>query len=422
VNGVASMARTDDYPYIRDVRARPGEILERISEVRKKATEAGVPLTEYLEQEDPSIDYGPSMPLNAFERLLMVRGIRVSSIPSRGLWADKFEKFGSGDTHEERVQAAELCNEYISNVWRAVLHRQPQSRVTFGSDDLPLNSALRPYYDAAGLRAQQIQSAIPLAEILANTTTIDRDAYRTAYLVEPAATQLRMVRVGEGADIPKTRIETRDQAVYLHKYGRAIEITYEAIRRQPIDRVALLIARIAIQADVDKLATAIDALVNGDGNNNAATVINLTTLDPTTVANQMTLPAWIAFIQAFPNPYALTTILGQATATTALMVLDVGTANTMLAQVRSQLGIGGLRPINPELGGEIAVGTTLDAPSGKLVGFDRRFALEQLVEANADINETMRWIINQTETLTISEVVGFDIMDPAATKIANLNA
>lgn len=421
MNGIAT--RDDSYPYIRDVRARPMDILPRISEVRRQATEYGVPLTEFLEREDPSSDYGPSMGLSAFERLLMVQGIRVASLPHRGLWADKWERFREGNTPEERQVSAELCQEYMLNVWRQVIHRPPShSRVTFGSDDVPLNSALRPYYDAAGLRAQQIQSAIPLGEILANTTTIDRDSYRTAYLVEPTATQLRMVRVGEGADIPKTRIETRDQAVYLHKYGRAVEITYEAIRRQPIDRVALLIARIAIQADVDKLATAIDTLVNGDGNSNAATVINLTTLDPLTTAGNMTLAAWIAYIQAFPNPYALTTILGQAAATTALMVLNVGTANTMLAQIRSQLGIGGLRPINPELSGDIAVGTTLDAPASKLVGFDRRFALEQLVEANADISETMRWILNQTETLTITETVGFDVMDPTATKIANLAA
>jgi hypothetical protein len=420
VNGVAT---AQDYPYIRDIKARPAELLPRISEIRKRALEAGMPLTEFLETEDPTREYGPTMGLNAFERLLMVRGIRVASIPHRGLWADRFERFGEGDSPEERRINAELCNEWMSNVWRSVIHRPPaHARVTFGSDDVPLNSALRPYYDAAGLRAAQIQSAIPLGEILANTTTIDRDSFRTAYLVEPTASQLRMVRVGEGADIPKTRIETREQAVYLHKYGRAIEITYEAIRRQPIDRVAMLIARIAVQADVDKLATAIDTLVNGDGNNNAATVIPLTTLDPNTVAGEMTLNAWIAFIQAFPNPYALTTILGQAGPTTALMVLNVGTANTMLAQVRSQLGIGGLRPINPELGGEIAVGTTNDAPANKLVGFDRRFAIEQLVEANADINETMRWIINQTETLTISEVVGFDILDPNATRIANLAA
>lgn len=418
-----ALATVSEHPYITNVRARPSELLPKISEIRRCATEAGMPTTEFLEQEDPSEAYGPSMGLNAFERLLMVRGIRIASIPWRGLWADPFEKFGEGETIEDRRINAELSNEWVSNVWRSVIHRPPVGeRVTFGSDDVPLNSALRPYYDAAGLRAQQIQSAIPLGEILANTTTIDRDSYRMAYLVEPTASQLRMVRVGEGADIPKTRIETREQAVYLHKYGRAIEITYEAIRRQPIDRVAMLIARIAVQADVDKLATAIDALVNGDGNGNAAQVIPLTTLDTTTTANIMTLNAWIAFIQAFPNPYALTTILGQAAATTALMVLNVGTANTMLAQLRSQLGIGSLRPINPELGGTIAVGTTTDAPASKLIGFDRRFALEQLVEANADINETMRWIINQTETLTISEVVGFDILDATATKILNLSA
>jgi hypothetical protein len=408
---------TADSPYIRDFRARPMELLPRIKSIREAALEQGLPTSALLEREDPSWEYGPGMQLDAFERLLLVKGIRVNGMAWKGLYADRFEKFGEDD------ESIELCNEFVTRTWRSVIHRPPHGeRVTFGSDDVPLNSALRPYYDAAGLRAQQIQAAIPLSEIIANTATIDNNSYRMAYLVEPSASQLRMVRVGESADIPETKIATRERSVYLHKYGRAIRITYEAIRRQPIDRVALLIARIALQADLDKTATALDTLVNGDGNANSATVLNLTTLDPTTTANNMTLAAWIAYIMSFPNPYALTTILAQQAPATALMTINVGTANTMLAQLRSQLGIGGLRPINPELNGDIAVGTTTDAPSNKLVGFDRRFAVEQLVEANADINETMRWIINQTEVLTISEVVGFDILDDTATKILNLAA
>lgn len=407
---------TADSPYIRDFRARPSDLLPKISEIRQAALEEGVPTSMLLEREDPSWEYGPGMQLDAFERLLLVKGIRVNGMPWKGLYADRFEKFGADD------ESIELCNEFISRTWRSVIHRAPHSRVTFGSDDVPLNSALRPYYDAAGLRAQQILSSIPLSEIIANTATIDNNSFRMAYLTEPTTSQLRMVRVGEAADIPETKIATRERSVYLHKYGRSIRVTYEALRRQPIDRVAMLIARVALQADVDKTATALDTLVNGDGNGNAATVINLTTADPTTTANNMTLAAWIYYIMAFANPYALTTILAQQGPATSLMTINVGTANTMLAQLRSQLGIGGLRPINPELSGDIAIGTTTDAPANKLVGFDRRFAIEQLVEANADINETMRWIINQTEVLTLSEVVGFDILDDTATKILNLAA
>lgn len=413
MNALATAPRA----YLSDVRERPAELLGKLPQIRQQATKLGIPMSELLEREDPSVDYEAGMQLDAFERLLMVKGIRVAGIPWRGLHADRFETFSRDP------ESVELCNEWVSRIWRSVAHRPPaHARLTFGSDDVPLNSALRPYYDAAGLRALQIQAAIPLGELLANTSTIDQETYRAAYLTEPSVASIRMVRVGEAADIPKTTVQTREQAVYLHKYGRAIEITYEAIRRQPIDRVALLIARIAVQADVDKVATAVDTLVNGDGNGNAATVVNLTTLDSTTTANILTLTAWINFIQQFPNPYALTTVLGRTAATTALMVLNVGTANTMLAELHTTLGIGGLRPINPELSGTVAVGTTNDAPASRLVGFDRRFALEQLIEANADINETMRWIINQTEVLTLSEVVGFDIMDASAVKILNLAA
>lgn len=412
-----ALATLDPGSRITNIRERPMELLPKIATIREQAMQAGVNLSEFLEREDPSADYGSGMALDAFERLLMVKGIKVASIPWRGFAADRFEKFKEDDV------SIELCNEWVSRVWRSVLHRPPSHmRVTFGSDDLPVNSALRPYYDAAGLRMSQIQASIPINEIVANTTTIDTDAYRAAYLVEPSVQQTRLVRVGETAELPRTIIKTREQSVYLHKYGRAIEVSYEAIRRSPIDRVALLLARIAIQADVDKVSTAVDVLVNGDGNGNAGTVVNLTTMDPATTANVMTLIAWLNFILQFPNPYALTTGLAQSNVNLAVMTLNVGTANTMLAQMRNVLGIGAIRPINPELLGEVALGTTTDAPANKLVGFDRRFALEQLVEANADINETARWIQSQVELLTISEVVGFDILDPNAVRILNLAA
>jgi hypothetical protein len=412
-----ALATTPDYPRITDIRARPSELVKTIRAIREEATHEGINLSEKLERLDPTINYGADMRLDAFERLLMVKNIRVASIPHRGLMADRFERF------KDDEESVELCSEWVSRVWRSVLHRPPaHMRVTFGSDDLPVNSALRPYYDAAGLRMSQIQASIPITEIIANTTTIDNDAYRAAYLVEPTVAQTRLVRVGQTAELPRTKIMTRDQSVFLKKYGRAIEVSYETIRRSPIDRVALLLARIAIQADVDKVSTAVDVLVNGDGNSNAATVVNLTTLDPLTTAGNVTLTAWLNFMLQFPNPYAFTTGLARSNVNLAIMTLNVGTANTMLAQMRNTLGIGGIRPINPEFSGDVALGTTTDAPANKLVGFDRRFAIEQLVEANAEINETTRWIQNQVEFLTISEVVGFDILDPNAVKIMDTNA
>ena len=54
--------------------------------------------------------------------------------------------------------------------------------------------------------------------------------------------------------------------------------------------------------------------------------------------------------------------------------------------------------------------------------FDRRFAMEQLVEIGGAIDEMERFITNQTQVMTMTEVQGFAIMDGNATLILDVNA
>ena len=63
-----------------------------------------------------------------------------------------------------------------------------------------------------------------------------------------------------------------------------------------------------------------------------------------------------------------------------------------------------------------------DAPSLKIVGFDKRFALERVTEIGAEISEMERYITNQTQILTMSEVEGYTIMDSYATRLLDVNA
>jgi hypothetical protein len=423
--------QVDDTPRVRDFRPKSRELVGRMARIFEEATKDGMTLSAKLERIDPSNQYSDYVGLDAFERCLAVQGIRVTSDPVRGIWASPFDSFVS-DKNDANGMA--MLGEFINRTWRATKYgglrdySQPQggmivNRATIGSDQIGAGSVLRPYVDAAGLRQKQIAPSIPISELVAITTSVDNDTYRAAYLTEPTAAQLRMVRVAQGTDLPRTRISTKQNAIYLHKYGRAVETTYEALRRLPIDMVALLFSRIAVQADVDKVGAILDVIINGDGNSGTSAVVdNLTTLDPTTTANNLTLLAWLAFLFNFPNPYALTTALGQSSAVLKLATVNVGTSNQMLAQVNNVLGIGSIRPINPEFSNAVAVGVTTDAPSGKLVAIDNRYAVERVTEAGADITETMRWIINQTEILTISEVEGYSILDANATRILNLAA
>jgi hypothetical protein len=267
----------------------------------------------------------------------------------------------------------------------------------------------------------QLAPAIPLSEVVAITTPIEGQDYRAFYLTDVAASE-RMVRLPEGTDLPTARLTGGDHTIRLHKYGRAIEVTYEELRRRRIDLVALHIARIAIQTEIDKLAAILAIMINGDGNSGtSATNYNLTALDSAATAGTLTLKGWLAFKLKFTNPYSLTHAIVQDAVLLQLQLLNTGTANIPLLFLPSGT-FGAFTPINPGLGDGVRVGHTTAAPTLTIVGFDGRLGIERVVELGSDISEVDRWVKRQTQVITLSEVEGYDVFDQFAVKTLNINA
>ena len=388
------------------------------TDIYRRAYQDGQNLSTFLEDEDPSDEYGETEVLDAFGRLMQVADVRTLGDPARGIWADRWEAFEKSDQHRA------LVPEWASRVWKRTQTGHIQSsRAVIGSDDFALNTWARPYADAATVRYKMLQPAIPIARLIAITTPIDGDAYRAFYLTEPSGNEYRMVRVGQTAELPRAKLTGGEHVIRLYKYGRALEISYEQLRRQRIDWVAFQIARMAIQSETDKAATIYDVLINGDGNaNTAATNYNLTTLDPSATAGILTLKGYLAFKFKFLNPYRLGVGIAQEAVSLQLALLNMGTANVPLVSVQAASGFGSITPINQELADAVALGTTPDAPTLKLLGMDERLAIERVVEIGANINEVDRWITRQVQVITMSEVEGYAVFDQFATKTLNVNA
>jgi hypothetical protein len=104
-------------------------------------------------------------------------------------------------------------------------------------------------------------------------------------------------------------------------------------------------------------------------------------------------------------------------------MLNTGSANLPLAMFPAGLGLAPqLSQINPNLGNTIRFGITSDAPANKLLGFDRRAAIERLFEIGADTEETERYVSRQSEAVFFSEVEGYIVRSKNATKVLNLAA
>lgn len=355
---------------------------------------------------------------DAFTRLMQEANIRTKSDPVAGYWASKSIEF----TRNAGTRA--LFMEFYAREWRKVSHAdRTQRRAIFLNSDNTAGSWERPYADAMMPRwDQQIAPAIPLAELVAMTTPIDGQDYRALYLTYDAE-ELRRYRVNESADIPIATLTDADNTIKLHKYGRGLQASYEQLRRTRADKMARFIQYSAIQAEIDKVAAALNVLVNGDGNSGTApTTHNLTTLDTDASAGTLTLKGWLAYKMKFAQPYVVTTALMQEATALQLILLNIGSANVPLAQLPRIGGIGQeLTPINQTSGG-VRYGWTSDAPSLKIVGFDNRFALERVTEIGAEISEMERYITNQTQIMTMTEVEGYMTLDPSATLLLDVNS
>lgn len=403
---------------ITDVRERAGDLHQRINPAMlERAYQDGMNFSRFLEEQDPSDEYNDG--LSAFERQLKMANIVTRSNPEEGFYADRFQAF------EENEHTRTLQVEWMARQWRKVSHMRrsdPTRRAIMASDDALAGSGFRPYISAAQERSSQIAPAIPIGELVALTTQIDGNAYRAIYLNDDPG-EARLVRVGETAEIPGAKLTQGERTVDLYKFGRKVTASYELLRRAPIDTVAFHIARMAVQAEVDKVAHVLDIMINGDGNpNTSASVDNLTALDADAVAGTLSLRGWLAYKLRFETPYALTHEIAQNDVILDQLLLSTGTANIPVVTIQGAGGFGGFEPINPQLSDRVRYGSLSSAPASKVVGFDARFAIERVTEIGASLTETQRWVTNQTQDLVLSEVEGYAVVDTKAVRILDVAA
>jgi hypothetical protein len=320
-----------------------------------------------LEEMDPSEQYAGTELANmdAFQRQLFFAGIRTQSIPEKGIYADQVNRFFQSNVPGSQV----LFPEYINRVMRQAL---------IAPDVLPW--------------------------IVAVNTGVVGDFYRSIYTNDTIA-QRRLYRVGQGADLPKTSFTSAEHAINLYKYGRLLEGSYEYFRTVTIDLFSILLQRIALQANLDKADSAVDVAINGDGNSNAATNYNQSTLDTGAVP---TYKAFIAFALKF-YPYQLNTLVGGDTA--FINFLTMARPSVDPFQILNLLQRGEMVTQRVELAQNLYSDVKLvylpSTPANVLVGLDRRFALEQLNEVGASLVETDRLIQSQRNQIAISEKVGY---------------
>lgn len=339
------------------------------SDMYKQAHSQGITFSMFLEKENPAPE---GSKLDAFERLMKDAGIVTRSIPEKNIFSSKVEQF------------------YLTDG----------------------NKTLFPEYVARTL--VQSMTEFPIMKYLVATRTpIDNNVYKASYLdLDDAKNkkELEMRRVTEAADLPTAKLKLGESAITLYKYGRAIEASYEALRRMSLDLFNIHIKEIGAKAASNKVSEILTVVKDGDGNNNAATQYKAKTFD-SSVTSALTRTAWIKFLLKF-YPFGCDTVVSDEDG--LIQVLEVLYPKADVTSKMDELLAGGLSvkttlPQNLVNNITLLYSPDIKKINGKvaLYGLNRGSAIEEVFELGSTINEADRFIKNQTQLMTVSETSGF---------------
>ena len=316
--------------------------------------EAGRSFTQVLERLDPSEQYkGTRLEgLDAFQRQLKRFDIKV-----KGAGSDPVEKF----------------------------FRTADSAVLF------------PEYIARSVR-QGMEEANLLPAITAATTRFEGMDYRSI-TAEAGGDEKELKAVDEGAAIPATTIKVQANLVKLHKRGRMLVASYEALRFQKLDLFTVTLRQIGAYIARAQLQDAMNVLVNGDDGDSTATNIG-TAGGAVDYAGLVSLWAGLA-------PYQLNTMLASTTTMQQILALS------QMCDAQAGLNFQGTGKMITPLGATLLHAPSLTAKG--VIGLDKTCALE-MVQAGGVTTDYDKLIDRQLERASISVIAGFSRIFDGAVK------
>ena len=321
--------------------------------------EAGRSFSQVLEREDPSERYkGTSLEgLDAFQRQLKRFDIKV-----KGEASDPVEAFF------RTSDAAVLFPEYISRTVR-----------------------------------QGMEEGDVLPHITAAVTRIDGMDYRSISS-EAVGEEKKLRPVPEGTMIPSTSIKVQANLVKLKKRGRMLVASYEAVRYQKLDLFSVTLRQIGAHIARTHLEDAVDVLICGDGNDNAAQITKLG--EGAGLDYNALVDFWAGF-----DPYEMNTLL--VSGDVLVQMLKLPEFQNPLTGLNFQ----GTGKLTTPLGANLLRTSAL--PAKTAIGLDRRFALEMVRSGEVAV-EYDKLIDRQLERAAITTISGFAKVFPQASRVLEI--
>jgi hypothetical protein len=307
-----------------------------------EAESRGMTLSELLE----TAEYDPSpadCPLDAFERQLALAGIRLG---------------GKNPTTVDQMyqKAASLMPEFILR-------------------EIKKGQSMRP----------------ELASLIANSTTVANNRYTPFHIDTGSTDQLSLRPIGEGSEIPQLLVTEQNHSINVPEYGLGLKASYKALKYRTTAQFRVLLWYIGFKLQTDKIGMIVDCIINGDGNDNPAAVVNSDTSGTLTYDDLITL--WAQF-----DPFEMNSIICHINNLKTVLTMDE--FKDPLAGYRFQ----GKGELFSPLGASLVRCDTV--PTDLVIGLDSRFAIEEVVTQPLMV-EYDKIIEQRFEEAVISESVAY---------------
>ncbi|MCP4582261.1 MAG: hypothetical protein GY839_11650 [candidate division Zixibacteria bacterium] len=231
-----------------------------------------------------------------------------------------------------------------------------------------------------------------LNRLIASTSGVNTSRY-TPFHIDTSATDthLSLRPVGEAAEVPSILVTDQANTVVIPDYGLTLKVTYKALRHRTMAQFKVLLWYIGYRLASDRVALAVNTIINGDGNDNAAALMT------TDVSGTLDYEDMVKFFNEF-FPYKPNVMVCHKE-----VIKDILT----ISEFKDPM-IG----YKFQSSGEITspLGSTLvrcdEVPNDYVVGIDNRFALEEIFSQPLTI-EYDKVIEQRLEEAVISESVAY---------------
>lgn len=299
---------------------------------------SGKSFTAALEDLDPSSAYiGTELEsLDAFERQLKRFNIRVS-----GSDCDRVEKFFNS------TESAVLFPEFVKRC------------ISKGFDETVLSS------------------------ITAVKTVCESGQYLGCTMNDSAEYSAS----AQGTTLPISTVTESSTATVLQKFGRVINASYEAVRKQRLDVFGVMLRSVGV-----KLASVV-----------AKQAMNILAADAVSVGTTSLSYGDLANLYGKFDSFDMTTVIANPANASKIAAMD------QLADARTDVKGRMIMPFGSELIKSAAV------PANTIIGIDKDFALE-FITSSGLVMETDRLIDRQLDCIAVSITCGFRKITPDAVK------